>query len=135
MNDLLARFTIDLILAVSWVIAWQQILYADELPGDGFTAGVLMLVTVMLQFVVRGSTIASSAFPPRFFFGCAVTGLVVLFALFVLPLTWGAHPLEHFHVPLMIGQLSSRTLFDLGIFLAIAGSLVTSLTSLREPES
>jgi multicomponent K+:H+ antiporter subunit A len=133
MSDLLTRFTADLILGVTWVIAWQQILYADDLPGDGFTAGVLLLVAILLQYVVLGRHKAATLLPPRTFFAAALVGVTLLAALFLLPLTWGRPPLEHFYVPLGPLVLSSTVLFDLGIFLAIAGSLVAGLTSVQEP--
>lgn len=132
MNDLLTRLTADLILGVTWVIAWQQILYAEELPGDGFTAGVFMLVAVLLKFVVLGHPAAAALLPPRAFYWSAFGGLTLLAVLFLAPPIWGGAPLEHFYVPLGFGRLSSGTLFEVGVFLAIAGALVDALTNLPE---
>jgi multisubunit Na+/H+ antiporter MnhB subunit len=132
MSDALTRFTADLILGVTWVIAWQQIMYADELPGDGFTAGVFVLVAILLQHVVLGRHEATEKLPPQAFFAAALVGVAMLCLLFVVPMTWGGHPLQHFYVPLGPVALSSTTLFDLGIFLAIAGALVAGITSVQE---
>lgn len=135
MNDRLTRFTADRILGVTWVIAWAHILYADELPGDGFTAGVFVLVTVLLQFVVLGRRHAAELLPPRVFHAVASVGVLVIVVLVTLPLTWGGAPLEHFEIPLGVGTLSSTTLFDLAIFSAVSGALVVGFTSLEEPEA
>lgn len=132
MTNVLTRFTADLILGVTWVIAWEQILYADDLPGDGFTAGVFLLVAILLQHVVLGHARASTLLPTRIFLVAAVTGLCLLGLLLVLPVAWGAPPLQHFYVPFGTLELSSTTLFDLGIFLAIGGALVAGLTGLHE---
>lgn len=133
MGSPLLRLTAHLILGVTWVVAWVHILYASVLPGDGFTAGMLLLVAVLLEVVVLGRDRAGAAVPRSLFRGAASAGLALLAVLLVAPLAWGGAPLEHFYIPLGIARLSSTTVFDLAICLAVAGATAEALTAPREP--
>jgi Domain related to MnhB subunit of Na+/H+ antiporter. len=135
MNNLLVRFVACVVLAVTWIIAWQEILYAGTLPGEGFTASVLMLLTVILQYVVLGYTTASQRIPPRIFRGGLVAGLALLLALLALPMLAGKPMFTAFKVPLGFDTLSSTTLFDVAIFLVVSGGMLAAFTNLREPRT
>lgn len=135
MNNLLVRFVSASVLAVTWIIAWQQILYAATLPGEGFTASVLMLLAVLLQYVVLGYETASRRIPPRLFGLALVSGLGLLLALMALPLAFGAPLLTAFKLPSTFGMLSSTTLFDVSLFLVVSGSMLAAFTRLREPHA
>ena len=135
MNNLLVRFVSCVVLAVTWIIAWQEILYAGTLPGEGFTASVLMLLAVILQYVVLGYATASRRIPPRIFRGSLIAGVALLLALLSLPMFVGKPMLTAFKIPLGFDTLSSTTLFDVAIFLVISGGMLAAFTNLREPGS
>lgn len=135
MNNLLVRFVACLVLAITWIIAWQEILYAGTLPGEGFTASVLMLLGVILQYVVLGYEEASRRIPPRVFRLGLSAGIALLLALLSLPMLFGKPLLTAFKLPLGFDTLSSTTLFDMAIFLVVCGGMLAAFTNLREPRS
>ncbi len=135
MNNLLVRFVASAVLAVTWIIAWQEIFYAGTLPGEGFTAAILILLAVILQFVVLGYAEACRRIPPRIFRVALIVGIGLLLALLGLPVLAGKAMLTAFKIPLAFDTLSSTTLFDTAIFLVIGGGLLTAFTNLREPRS
>lgn len=135
MNNLLVRLVADAVMAATWIIAWQEILYAGKLPGEGFSASILILLAVILQYVVLGQKEASRRLPPPLFHRCLIGGVGLLLALLGLPLLWGAPMLQAFEIPLGFTHLSSTTLFDLAIFLVVAGGMLTAFTYLREGPS
>ncbi len=133
MNNLLVRFVACVVLAVTWIIAWQEILYAGTLPGEGFTASVLILLAVILQYVVLGYEVASRRIPPGLFRIGLSIGIALLFALLSLPMLAGLPMLSAFKIPLGFDTMSSTTLFDLAIFLVVSGGMLSAFTNLREP--
>lgn len=135
MNNLLVRFVACVVFAVTWIIAWQEILYASTLPGEGFTASVLMLLAVILQYVVLGYDAASQRIPPRIFRIGLASGVALLWALLCLPMLVGNPMLTAFKIPLGFDAMSSTTLFDLAIFLVVSGGMLTAFTNLREPRT
>lgn len=132
MNTVLTRTTAALVLAISWVIAAQHIFLAKSLPGEGFTAGALMLLAILLIFLVQGYATARRRFPPPLFFrGLLLGGL--FFAAFVFgPLLLGKSMLETVEVTVLGAELGSTLLFDLGLFLITVCSLLLAINSLRE---
>lgn len=133
MNNPVVRFVASMVLALTWVIAWQQILYASELPGEGFTASILMLLAMLLQFVVLGYHEASERFPPEWFFRAFVAGVAVLAGLMIGPMLVGRPLLTVFKLQLGAYALSSTTLFDVAMFLAVSGAMLAAFTQMKEP--
>lgn len=135
MNNLLVRFVAALVMAVTWIIAWQQVLYASKLPGEGFTASILLLLAAILQFVVLGYETASRRLPPQSFRLVLLAGIGLLLALMGLPLLAGKPLFTAFALSLGPAALSSTTLFDVAILLVISGGMLAAFTNLREPRS
>ncbi|MFN3428928.1 MAG: MnhB domain-containing protein [Candidatus Sericytochromatia bacterium] len=133
MNNPVVRFVASMVLALTWVIAWQQILYASELPGEGFTASILMLLAMLLQFVVLGYHEASERFPPVWFFRAFVAGVAVLAGLMIGPMLVGQPLLTVFKLQLGAYVLSSTTIFDVAMFLAVSGAMLAAFTQMKEP--
>lgn len=133
MGNLLVRFVASGVLAVAWVIAWQQILYAGELPGEGFSASILTLLAVLLQFVVLGHDEAARRLPVDWFFTGLVGGIALLLALMVAPMVWGQAIFTAFKVPLGPYTASSTTLFDVALFLVVSGGMLTAFIHLQDP--
>lgn len=133
MTNLLVRFVASAVAAVTWVIVWQQILYASELPGEGFTASVLTLLVVLLQVAVLGQEEAARRLPTAFFRACLVAGIALLLALMVLPFLWGSPMFAVFKVPFGPYALSSTTLFDVALYLVVSGGMLSAFTTYEEP--
>lgn len=134
MNNLVVRFVAASVLAVAWIIAWQQILYASELPGEGFSASILTLLAVLLQFVVLGHRTAVSRLPVDWFFRAMGAGLALLLGLMVGPIASGKAIFTSFKVPVGPYAFSSTTLFDVALFLVVTGAMLTAFVQLHEPE-
>lgn len=133
MNNVLVRFVAAVVLAATWILVWQQILYAGELPGEGFTASILTLLAVLLQFVVLGRREAASRLPPAAFRGALSAGCALWLALMAGPLAWGRPIFATFELPLGFTSLSSTTLFDVALYLMISGGMLTAFLSLEAP--
>lgn len=132
MNNVLVRFTAALVLAFTWIVVWQQILYAGELPGEGFTASILTLLAVLLQFVVLGRREAAARLSPAAFRGALLMGCALWIALMAGPLAWGRPIFSTFKLPLGFTTVSSTTLFDVALFLMITGAMLTAFMGLEE---
>jgi hypothetical protein len=132
MNNVLVRFVSACVLAVTWILVWQQILYASELPGEGFSASILALLAILLQFVVLGHAVAARRLPTVTFKVAVVAGFVLLLGLLAVPLAWGAPMFTVFKLPLGFTVLSSTTLFDVALFLMVGGGMLMAFTGVLE---
>lgn len=133
LDNLLIRFVAQAVLAVTWVIVWHQILYAGERPGEGFTASILTLLVVTLQYVIIGRKRAAKRLPPVIFARALTAGLAILLALMLLPMLAGRQLLTVFKLPLPGYTLSSTTIFDVALFFVVTGSMLLAFTRLEEP--
>lgn len=133
LDNLLIRFVAQAVLAVTWVIVWHQILYAGERPGEGFTASILTLLVVTLQYVIIGRKRAAKRLPPVLFARALTAGLTILLALMLLPMLAGRQLLTVFKLPLPGYTLSSTTIFDVALFFVVTGSMLLAFTRLEEP--
>ncbi|MFW6085915.1 MAG: MnhB domain-containing protein [Myxococcota bacterium] len=131
MNTLLTQSTAALVLAVTWVIAVQHVFHAKELPGEGFTAGALMLLALLLLYLVQGYEKARQSFPPRLFLRGLVVGGLIFVLLAFGPVLVGRSALETFEVSLLGMTLESMLLFDIGLFLVTVCSLLLAVHSMR----
>lgn len=134
MNNPLVRLVAALVFAVTWVIAWQEILYAGEFPGEGFTASILILLVVLLQYAIMGHAEAAQRLPPRVFAHAMTLGCLLLLLLVAVPPAWGGTVLQVFKIPLGPYSLSSTTLFDVALFLVVSGSMLAAFCGVKERE-
>lgn len=133
LDNLLIRFVAQLVLAVTWVIAWHQVLYAGERPGEGFTASILTLLVVTLQYIVIGRDQAAKKLPSEWFGRALSAGVLILLGLMVVPMLFGRPLLAVFKLPLPGYTLSSTTIFDVALFFVVTGSMLLAFTRLEEP--
>lgn len=104
--------------------------------GDGFSAGATAGIGAVLQFVALDSEDARRRVAARFARAMLVSGLLLVLAVVLAPLAWGAPPLTHQPRPdehaMSIGVLELHTsaLFDLGIGIAVYGAIVTTFDHL-----
>lgn len=112
--------------------------YADI--GDGFSAGVVVSLVVAVQYLVFGARRTEREMPllrhaPR----VTVAGILISLASGFFPLVTGGPIFSHQpppgETPIHIGTLELMTpvLFDVGVFLLVAGGLIALIHHLAEP--
>ena len=105
--------------------------YVDT--GDGFAAGVIAALAVLLQVVVFGVDRVSRTLPLRAAPALAALGLLISLAVTFVPALLGRAPLTHAPGPgqevLHFGALEVLTavVFDIGVFLLVLGFSVTTI--------
>jgi multisubunit Na+/H+ antiporter MnhB subunit len=102
--------------------------YADV--GDGFAAGTVAALGVLLQYVAFGREAVLRALPVTRAPAVAMTGVAIGAGVLVVPALLGGAPLEHRPAPgeepLHAGTLEviSAVVFDIGVFLLVVGAAV-----------
>ncbi len=129
-SSMLVRFVAALVTALGLLIAWEDIAFAGEAPGEGFTAAILAILVVVLQFVVLGRDEVGRRLPPQLYFRALVAGAALLLALAAGPILAGSPLLAPFKMGLGPFSLSSSTLFDVAVFLIVGGGMLAAFTSL-----
>jgi multisubunit Na+/H+ antiporter MnhB subunit len=98
--------------------------------GDGFSAGVVAALGVLLRYLAFGHEEAKRLLPVRYATAIAFAGLLVALSLAALPLVFGEAILTHQPPPgtepVHLGTLELMTavLFDSGVFLLVFGFAV-----------
>ncbi len=134
MNNVLVRLSAVMIFGISWVVAWEEVLFSETWPGDSITAAMVLLVPVMLQFVIPGREHGQFYLQVRVFKLCFVSGLVLFIVLMLVPLLSGDAMLTSFRVRFGSYHLSSTLLFEIAIFLIMTGVVVNVLAGYKEPD-
>jgi multisubunit Na+/H+ antiporter MnhB subunit len=100
--------------------------------GDGFSAGVIVALAIALRYIALGTERAEATMPVlRRSPVVAAGGLLVVLAVGFFGVLLGAPPVSHEPGPgedvVKLGTLELITpvLFDVGLFLLVAGALVT----------
>lgn len=125
----IARF----LLAPTWVIALAMLVkgYADV--GDGFSAGVIAALAILLQYLAFGPEVARTMPPARYVRPLAATGLLLALAVVFAPVLAGDPPMTHWPPPdehvTHIGsvELITAALFDVGVFLIVLGFCIAAI--------
>ncbi len=131
MTSVLTRMVSRALLAPTLVVAAAILVKGYGDVGDGFAAGIVAALGILLQFLAFGRDEVAAALPVRHARSVALFGLSVGVAVFAAPLVLGGAPLEHWppatQTPVQIGSLELITavVFDVGVFLLVLGSAVT----------
>lgn len=136
MTSVLTRMVARGLLAPTLVVAAAILVkgYADV--GDGFAAGVVAALGILVQFVAFGRDEVAAALPIDRAPAVALTGLAIGVAVLAMPMLLGKAPLEHWpppgEEPIYIGSLEliSAVAFDVGVFLLVVGAAVTIIDAL-----
>ncbi len=98
--------------------------------GDGFSAGMVAALGVLLRYLAVGQEEAATLFPVRHATTIAFAGLLVALGVAATPLLLGDAPPPHYpppgSEPVHLGTLEvmSAVLFDAGVFLLVFGFAV-----------
>lgn len=105
--------------------------YAET--GDGFTAGVIAGLGVLLQFLAFGQREIERILPVRYAPIVAFGGLVLALLVTFVPVVRGDPILTHYPPPRAkvehVGsiELLTAVAFDVGVFLLVVGFVVSTL--------
>ena len=141
MTSVLTRMVARALLAPTLVVAVAVLVkgYADV--GDGFAAGIVAALGVLLQYLAFGRAEVAAALPVSWAPATALTGLAVAVAVFAVPLAFGGAPFEHWppagQEPVHLGSLELITavVFDVGVLLLVLSAAVTIIDALVEDEA
>lgn len=126
--------TVARILLLPTVVAAVAILvkgYAQ--PGDGFSAGVVASLGVLLQHIAHGRGEAERLVVVRYAPLVAGAGLLLSLLVAIVPLVLGEAVLTHYPPPgagvIYLGtlELITAVLFDVGIFMLVFGFVVGTI--------
>lgn len=129
-----------LLLAPSLMVAAAILVKGYVDVGDGFAAAVVVALAVALQYLAFGARRAEEELPVlRFAPRAAIAGLLVALGSGFFSVLAGRAPFTHEPAvgarPIHIGRLELMTavLFDVGVFLLVAGALIALIHHLAEP--
>lgn len=130
MTSVLTQSVARLLLAPILVVAVAILVkgYADV--GDGFSAGVIAALGILLQYMAFGREEAERQLPVRLLPACTFAGLLAALAVAFWPVLRGDALLEHLPPPgasvIELGtiELITAVLFDAAVFLLVLGALV-----------
>jgi multisubunit Na+/H+ antiporter MnhB subunit len=107
--------------------------------GDGFAAGVVASIGIVLQYVTFGRRRVELMLPVRYAARAAGVGLLIALAVVFVPTLMGKPILTHSPAPdahvTYFGALELHTaiLFDVGVFLVVVGAIVSMLHWIASP--
>jgi multisubunit Na+/H+ antiporter MnhB subunit len=138
MTSIATRLVARALLGPTLIVAVALLVkgYADV--GDGFAAGIVAALGVLLQYLAFGREEVRRALPVHAAPFVALAGLAVAFAVFAVPLVFGSAPLQSWpppgETPVHIGSLELITpfAFDVGVFLLVLGAAVSLIDVLVE---
>lgn len=126
----LTKLTARLLFAPILVIAVAVLVKGYESVGDGFSAGVIAALALLLQYLALGREEAERRLPMRLVPALAFAGLLAALAVAAIPLLRGDPLLTHVPAPgadvTVLGTLEVITAvaFDAAIFLLVLGAAV-----------
>ncbi|MBD0329846.1 MAG: MnhB domain-containing protein [Thermoleophilia bacterium] len=130
MTGVLTEAVARLLLAPSLILAAAILVKGYSDVGDGFTAGVVAGLAVLLQYAAFGYRRVERVLPVRAAVGVALAGLALALAVAFVPLLWGAEAVTHYPRPaehvVHVGtvELLTAVAFDVGVFLLVLGMSV-----------
>lgn len=129
----LTRCVARLLLAPVLVVALAVLVKGYVDVGDGFAAGIIAALGVLLQYLAFGRAAVERALPLRHAPRLAVGGLLIAIATAVVPVVAGGSLLEHSPGAgvdvIKVGsvELITAVVFDVGVFALVLGVAVTVL--------
>lgn len=131
MRPTLAQAAARVILAPGLVIAIATLVKGYTEVGDGFTAGVIAALTILIYAAAFGfSTLERRSPLLRLLPAAGFVGLALALAVALIPVARGKAILEHVPAPgsepVKLGtlELVTAVAFDVGVFLLVLGAVV-----------
>jgi multisubunit Na+/H+ antiporter MnhB subunit len=139
-TTVLTRLIARLLLAPVLLVAVGILVKGYTDTGDGFTAGLVAALGVLLQYVVFGGEAVARALPVRHAPRLGLAGVGLVLAITFVPVLLGEPVLTHWpgagEKVTHVGTLEFMTpvLFDIGVFAAVAGVVVSFVDLLARPD-
>ena len=133
MTTVLTRMVARLLLVPILMVAAAILVKGSVAVGDGFAAGVIAALGVLLQYLAFGRAAVERVLPVRHAPKLAIGGLLVALAVVFVPVLLGRPPLRHGPPPgaevIHLGSLELLTavLFDAGVFALVLGMVVATI--------
>jgi len=130
MTTEVTRVVTRLLLPPTAMVAFAILVKGYVDTGDGFSAGVVLSLGILLQFLAFGSTVADQLPIVRLAPRLAVIGLGIALAVTFVPVLLGDDVMTHRPGPdekvIHIGSVEVLTAFafDIGVFLVVLGFAV-----------
>lgn len=127
-----------LLLLPGWMVAFAILVKGYTDTGDGFSAGVVAGLAVLLQFVVFGKEEAAKLPPVRYARHCAFAGMLIALVITFIPVLRGEPLLTHWPpagqqaTHLGTVELITAAAFDVGVFLLLMSFCVATVTLLAD---
>jgi len=132
-TTVLTRMVARLLLVPVLMVAAAILIKGYVDVGDGFAAGVIAALGILLQYLAFGRAAVQQALPVRHAAKLAVVGLLLSLVVAFVPVLAGKAPLQHAPAPgakvVHLGSLELLTavLFDVGVFALVLGMAVATI--------
>lgn len=126
-TSVMTRVVSRMLLLPTLVVAAGVLVKGYAQPGDGFSAGVIAALGIVLQYLAFGREQVRNLLPLRGLGALAYAGLLITLVVAIRPLFFGEPVLTHWpppgEEPIYLGtlELITAVVFDLGIFLLVLG--------------
>ncbi|MGI9049044.1 MAG: MnhB domain-containing protein [Rubrobacteraceae bacterium] len=133
MTSALTQAVARLLLLPTLVAAVAIFVKGYAQPGDGFSAGIVASLGILLQYIAFGREKVERLMPVRGMEAAGIGGLLLALTIAIFPLFLGEPLLTHFPPPgskvIYLGtlELITAVAFDAGIFLLVVGFAVGSM--------
>jgi multisubunit Na+/H+ antiporter MnhB subunit len=132
-TTVLTRMVARLLLVPVLMVAAAILIKGYVDVGDGFAAGVIAALGILLQYMAFGRAAVRQALPVRHAAKLAVAGLLLALAVAFVPVLAGGAPLQHAPAPgadvVHLGTLELLTAvaLDVGVFALVLGMAVATI--------
>ena len=136
MTSVLTHMVSRSLLAPTLIVALAILVKGYASVGDGFSAGVVASLGILLQMLAFGRERVAADLPLHRAPAVAMLGLFIGFLVLAVPVVAGGSPLEHCppagEKPIYLGtvELITAVIFDIGVFLLVLGACVTIVDAL-----
>lgn len=125
--SIMAQYGAKILLMPVWMVAFAMLVKGYVDSGDGFSAGVVAALGILMQYLVFGVERAESMAVVRWSRPIAAAGLLIAVAVAFVPVFLGDPIMTHYPRPgeevIHFGSLEILTAvaFDVGVFLLVLG--------------
>lgn len=126
-TSIMTRVVARVLLAPTLVAAVAILVKGYAQPGDGFSAGVVAALAILMQYLAFGRYEVERTLPVRGIGKLSYLGLLLALTVAIVPLLMGDPVFTHYPAPgsdvIYVGtiELITAVAFDCGIFLLVLG--------------
>ena len=127
MQSIIFRTSAHVVTGIMLIFSVYLLLRGHNNPGGGFIAGLIAVIAFALLMLAESPAYvrARLVYPPALFSGI---GVVISLVAGMLPLLTG----QPFLSGMWVGNIGTPLLFDIGVYLAVLGSVLMILLNVEE---